>query len=82
MKTIFTFDLERGYQTNYINNYRKIIQRLASTYPWNHEIRQETDDNSHDKWITIQGEDYQEYFDYYYIPVKSNRYLVVYALLS
>ena len=55
MKTIFPFDLDRGYQPNDINNYRKIIQRLASSYPWNYEIRQETVKNSHEEWIKLQN---------------------------
>lgn len=67
MKTIFTFDLERGYQPNDINNYRKIIQRLASSYPWNYEIRQESVKNSHEEWIKLQAKHYVCYYDYFYL---------------
>lgn len=54
MKTIFTFDLERGYQPNDILNYRKIIHRLSETYPWNFEFRQEVVKNTHEDWIKLQ----------------------------
>lgn len=54
MKTIFTFDLERGYQFNDILNYRKIIHRLSETYPWNFEFRQEVVKNTHEDWIKLQ----------------------------
>lgn len=61
IKTIFTFDLERGYQPNDINNYCSVIRKLASTYTWDHEIRQETLKNTHDEWIRLQ---YQESYNH------------------
>lgn len=55
MKTIFTFDLKRGYQPNDINNYRKIIHKLTENYPWDFEIKQETVKNTHEDWIKLQN---------------------------
>lgn len=82
MKTIFTFDLERGYEPLDIVKYREIIQRLSSTYPWNFEIRQETIKNTHEDWIKLQKDCYLDYRDCYsiYTPRLNSyeKYLLIF----
>ena len=83
MRTIFTFDLERGYQPNDISNYRKIIQRLSSTYPYNYEIRQETINNTHEKWIKLQDSTFHgRHFEQLNYDYRMNKFADLYVFFE